>query len=169
MTPTTPAAIKSFCTFMPSPLGRLFLSGDEHGLAGIHIDTPERPAKADSDAIEDPAPFHDAIEQLQAYFAGDMQDFDLKLNPQGTDFQQRAWQALQQIPYGQTITYGEQAKRMGDVNASRAVGGANGANPIPIIIPCHRVVGSDGSLTGFGAGLPVKEWLLQHESGLFKP
>ena len=152
-----------------SPVGRLLLSGNDHGLSGILIDTPDRPAKPTPNAIDDPAPFRDAIDQLQAYFAGDLQDFNLKLNPQGTPFQQRAWEALQRIPFGETISYGEQAKRMGDPSACRAVGRANGANPIPIIIPCHRVVGSTGKLTGFTAGLYIKDWLLQHEAGLLVP
>lgn len=162
-------AAKTYYTWLGCSLGRLLLSGDEHGLTGLHIDTPERPAVLETDAVENAELFRDAIKQLQYYFVGDLQDFDLKLNPHGTDFQKRAWEALQRIPFGETISYGEQAKRMGDVNASRAVGGANGANPIPIIIPCHRVVGSTGKLTGFTAGMHIKQWLLQHESGLFKP
>jgi methylated-DNA-[protein]-cysteine S-methyltransferase len=164
----TEAEVRHFI-WMESPLGRLLLSGTELGLAGLHIHTDQRPATIDPDAVEDPSLFRDAIKQLQAYFAGELRQFDLKLNPHGTPFQQRAWEALRQIPYGETISYGEQAKRMGDANASRAVGGANGANPIPIIIPCHRVVGSSGKLTGFTAGLPIKAWLLHHEAGLLVP
>jgi methylated-DNA-[protein]-cysteine S-methyltransferase len=154
---------------MDSPVGRLLLSADNAGLTGIHINTPRRRATPNTDAVEDMTVFHDAITQLNAYFAGDRQQFDLNLNPAGTDFQQHAWAELQRIPFGETISYGEQAKRMGDANASRAVGRANGSNPISIVIPCHRVIGSTGKLTGFGSGLPVKAWLLQHESGLFKP
>ena len=127
MTPTTPATTTSSHAWLTSRLGRILLTGDEQGLTGLQIDTPERPATPDPDTAEDAAPFRDAIEQLTAYFAGDLQDFDLKLNPKGTDFQQRAWQTLQRIPFGQTITYGEQAKRMGDTNASRAVGARLGA------------------------------------------
>lgn len=169
MTVADSVATTTCYTWLDSPLGRLLLSGNELGLSGILIDTPDRTAKPTPNAIEDPAPFRDAIEQLQAYFAGDLKQFDLKLNPQGTPFQQRAWEALQRIPYGETISYGEQAKRMGNTDASRAVGRANGANPIPIIIPCHRVVGSTGKLTGFTAGLHIKAWLLQHEAGLLVP
>ncbi len=156
-------------TWLPSPVGRLLLTGSASGLSGIHIETPQRSPSPDPGAAEQPGLFRDVTEQLQAYFAGELQRFDLKLNPQGTPFQLSAWDELRRIPYGQTISYGEQARRMGDVKACRAVGAANGQNPISIIIPCHRVIGSTGKLTGFGAGLPVKEWLLQHESGLFKP
>lgn len=155
------------CAYLDAPIGRILLEGDERGLLRLTISTDDRPAAPDRDAIEDADFFCEAITQLLAYFAGELTQFDLKLNPQGTPFQQRAWAQLQRIPFGQTITYGEQARRMGDIKASRAVGRANGANPIGIIIPCHRVIGGNGSLTGFGAGLPVKAWLLNHEAGLF--
>lgn len=106
-----------------------------------------------------------AVAQLQEYFAGDRRAFDLPLDPVGTEFQRQVWQVLRTIPYGDTISYGEQARRLGDVNKSRAVGAANGRNPIGIIVPCHRVVGSTGKLTGFAGGLDTKAWLLQHEQG----
>ena len=106
-----------------------------------------------------------ATEQLGEYFAGTRKDFDLPLAPEGTPFQQKSWEALRAIPYGETISYGEQARRLGSPSAVRAVGAANGRNPISIIVPCHRVIGSDGSLTGFAAGLDAKAWLLRHESG----
>ncbi len=151
----------------PSPIGKVLLSGDELGLLRVQVDTPCRSVEPAEGAVEDAEMFCDAIEQLQAYFAGDLQAFDLKLNPQGTEFQKRAWAQLQRIPFGQTITYGEQARRLGDPKACRAVGAANGQNPLGIIVPCHRVIGSTGKLTGFAGGLDAKAWLLNHESGLF--
>ncbi len=110
-----------------------------------------------------------AVEQLREYFAGDRHDFDLPLDPIGTPFQQRAWHVLRAIPYGETISYGEQARRLGDEKLARAAGAANGRNPISIIVPCHRVVGSTGKLTGFGGGLGNKDWLLRHESNALFP
>ena len=154
-------------TWTDSPLGRILLSGDERGLSRVQLATETRPVTSDEGAVEEADMFRGAVEQLEAYFAGDLKNFDLKLNPQGTPFQQRAWQELRKIPFGQTITYGEQARRLGDPNACRAVGAANGQNPLGIIVPCHRVIGSTGKLTGFAGGLPAKSWLLQHESGLF--
>ena len=109
---------------------------------------------------EDKVPLREVIQQLRAYFAKELETFELTLAPEGTDFQQSVWNELCGIPYGETISYGELAKRVGNPKASRAVGAANGQNPIPIIIPCHRVIGSDGKLTGFGGGLPIKEKLL---------
>jgi methylated-DNA-[protein]-cysteine S-methyltransferase len=105
------------------------------------------------------------MRQLRAYFAGELETFDLPLAPEGTPFQLEVWRRLCEIPYGETISYGELARRLGNPNASRAVGLANGANPIPIVIPCHRVIGSDGKLTGYGGGLPIKEKLLALERG----
>lgn len=154
---------------LESPVGRLYLSGDEQGLSRIQIVSRERPVSHEPGAIEEDRAFREVTSQLRAYFAGELKQFDLKLNPQGTDFQQRAWAELRRIPYGQTISYGEQARRMGDVKACRAVGRANGANPIPIIIPCHRVIGGNGQLTGFSAGLDVKARLLEHEAELLVP
>lgn len=104
-----------------------------------------------------------AIGQLDEYFAGTRREFDLRLDPHGTPFQLQAWQALRTIPFGATISYGEQARRVGDARKARAVGSANGRNPISVIVPCHRVIGADGSLTGFGGGLEAKSWLLDHE------
>ena len=105
------------------------------------------------------------MRQLNAYFARELEDFDLPLAPPGTAFQLEVWAALRAIPYGETVTYGELARRIGRPRASRAVGAANGANPLPIVVPCHRVVGADGSLTGFGGGLPIKSALLALERG----
>jgi methylated-DNA-[protein]-cysteine S-methyltransferase len=104
-----------------------------------------------------------AAEQLTEYFAGERTEFDVPLAPAGTPFQLAAWTALRSIPYGDTVSYGEQARRLGDPNKSRAVGAANGRNPIPIVVPCHRVVGANGHLTGFGGGIEAKAWLLDHE------
>jgi methylated-DNA-[protein]-cysteine S-methyltransferase len=107
--------------------------------------------------------------QLDEYFAGARLEFDLPLDAQGTPFQRRVWTALAEIPFGQTISYAELARRVGDVKAVRAVGAANGRNPIPIIVPCHRVIGANGSLVGFGGGLERKQWLLEHEGVLTEP
>ncbi len=167
MTTATTSALPQQYAWLPSPIGRVLLSGDLLGLSRVQVDTACRSVDPEEDAIEDAAMFHDAAEQLQAYFAGNLKQFNLKLNPQGTPFQQRAWAELQRIPFGETITYGEQARRLGDPNACRAVGAANGQNPIGIIVPCHRVIGSTGKLTGFAGGLDAKAWLLNHESGLF--
>jgi methylated-DNA-[protein]-cysteine S-methyltransferase len=113
----------------------------------------------------DPEIFRDACAQLTAYFAGDLREFDLPLEAPGSDFQRRVWRELRQIPFGRSISYGELARRIGQPAASRAVGRANGQNPISIIVPCHRVIGADGTLTGYGGGLDRKRWLLDHEAG----
>ncbi len=165
-TATTPNAAKRY-TRLSSPVGCLWMVGDDRGLTRLHFESPGQAGELDEDMVEDAGFFREAIEQLQAYFTGDLKQFTLKLAPQGTPFQRRAWAELQRIPHGETITYGEQARRLGDPKACRAVGRANGANPIPIIIPCHRVIGSTGALVGFTAGLDLKAWLLNHEAGLF--
>lgn len=123
-------------------------------------DPPGRPHEPSPGAL---AVLDAAEEQLGQYFAGERIEFDLPIEPAGTDFQRSAWSELQRIPFGETISYGEQARRLGDPNKSRAVGAANGRNPIPIVVPCHRVVGADGKLTGFAGGLDTKAWLLDHE------
>jgi len=155
-------------TTMDTPVGTLTLLASERGLRAVmwHGDHPERvpaippdtPASATADAI-----LATAVRQLGEYFAGERRTFDVALDPVGTAFQQEAWMVLRGIPYGETISYGEQARRLGDVRKSRAVGAANGRNPLSIIVPCHRVVGSNGTLTGFAGGLENKAWLLQHE------
>ena len=144
---------------METPAGPLVLAGDREALRIIRFHGHQ-----DDAWVVDRAPFGDAIEQLKAYFAGKLTAFDLTLAPVGTPFQTGVWQALQSIAYGETTTYGAIAKRIGKPGAIRAVGAANGANPIPIVIPCHRVIGRNGKLTGFGGGLPVKELLLKLES-----
>lgn len=149
--------------FLDSPIGRLLLAGDANGLQQILFSTDGRPASPDPEWIEDSSALAEAILQLKAYFAGELENFDLSLSPQGTPFQRKVWIELQKIPYGKTISYGELARRIGNPKASRAVGLANGSNPISIVIPCHRVIGSDGKLTGYGGGLPIKEKLLALE------
>ncbi len=150
-------------TRMPSPIGDLILVEEGGQLLEIGFTTGKRPSKAPNDAKEDTAPFAKVIRQLEEYFAGRREDFDLPLSPQGTPFQRRVWQALTKIPFGKAVSYSDIAHRIGNPNAVRAVGLANGRNPIPIVIPCHRVIGKDGSLTGYGGGLPIKEKLLALE------
>jgi len=148
---------------MASPIGRLLVAGDDAGLRYIGFPTGKRPLQAGSTWKEDENALDEAIRQLRAYFEGTLKAFSLTLAPHGTPFQLRVLTALQQIPYGKTISYGEVARRIGKPKASRAVGAANARNPLPIVIPCHRVIGSDGSLTGFGGGLDVKKALLALE------
>jgi methylated-DNA-[protein]-cysteine S-methyltransferase len=148
-----------------TPIGGLLLAGDEEGLRWISFRDSSRAVEPAQDWQRTEDPFRDAIGQLQAYFAGERDSFDLALAPMGTPFQQEVWSLVRTIPYGETASYGELARRLGKPAASRAVGAANGANPIPIIIPCHRVIGADGSLTGFGGGLAIKRRLLALEAG----
>ncbi|MCD4720161.1 MAG: methylated-DNA--[protein]-cysteine S-methyltransferase [Desulfobacula sp.] len=150
-----------YCEF-ESPLGTLLLNGNEL-LESLHFPLGKMRVEPKKDWIYSKEKFMEALFQLEAYFKGGLTRFDLELNIQGTDFQKTVWQELVRIPYGETISYGELAKRIKNPNASRAVGMANGKNPIPIIIPCHRVIGKNGSLTGFGGGLEVKKKLLELE------
>ncbi len=158
----------SFYATIDSPLGPLLLVADGDSLRRIHFVNGRHPAQPDPVWKQDPAPLKEPLRQLNAYFAGDLENFDLPLAPEGTTFQQQVWKQLCDIPYGETISYGELARRIGNPNASRAVGLANGSNPIPIIIPCHRVIGSNGKLTGYGGGLPIKEKLLALEQRQLK-
>jgi methylated-DNA-[protein]-cysteine S-methyltransferase len=149
-----------------SPVGGLVLTSDGEALTGLHLplrDGGFAPLPSEGWRRAD-APFRAAIEQLDAYFAGERSTFELPLRMAGTPFQRLAWEALLTIPYGTTISYAEQARRIGRPGSARPVGAANGRNPIAIIVPCHRVIGSGGTLTGYGGGLPLKEWLLNHES-----
>ena len=146
---------------MESPVGQLILAADDAGLRSITFTRGEQELVASRN--EDAGPLQEPIRQLWAYFAGELEKFDLALSPAGTPFQLEVWRRLDEIPYGQTISYGELARRIGNPKASRAVGLANGSNPIPIVIPCHRVIGSNGKLTGYGGGLPIKEKLLALE------
>jgi methylated-DNA-[protein]-cysteine S-methyltransferase len=148
-------------TYVDSPLGPLLLTGDGEALTGLYTDQHGRlPTDLGHRADEE---FAQARTQLQEYFAGRRQDFDLPLNPGGTPFQQSVWQALREIRYGSTLTYREVAEEIGNPKAVRAVGSANSRNPISIIVPCHRVVGSDGKLVGYAGGFSAKKWLLDHE------
>jgi methylated-DNA-[protein]-cysteine S-methyltransferase len=157
-------AITSYC-YVDSPIGRLLLAGDASALAIIDFQSGPRPRRPDAAWREETAPFEAAIAELTEYFRGVRRVFTVPLAPVGTPFQQRVWRALLDIPYGETTSYGELARQLGQPNASRAVGLANGTNPIPVIIPCHRVIGANGSLTGYGGGLPIKQRLLALERG----
>jgi methylated-DNA-[protein]-cysteine S-methyltransferase len=152
-------------SYMETPIGTLLIAGDDQAIRKIYFSKNGKPEKPEPDWTESRrGPVGDAIRQLKEYFAGKRADFELTLAPDGTEFQKTVWRQLQEIPYGETISYGELAKRVGNPKASRAVGAANGQNPIPIVIPCHRVIGSNGKLTGFGGGLPTKEKLLALEA-----
>ncbi|MET6989630.1 methylated-DNA--[protein]-cysteine S-methyltransferase [Sediminicola arcticus] len=145
--------------FINTPLGIAKLEGDEMGLSNLTLlDSDEKL----TDII--PEELEDAVYQLHEYFEGKRTQFSLTLNPEGTDFQKKVWLALEHIPYGQTISYLELSKNLGDTKAIRAVAAANGKNPLWVIVPCHRIIGSDGSLTGYAGGLQRKKWLLEHES-----
>lgn len=148
-----------------SPIGSLLLSSDSDGevLTGLYIESQKYEPARDDRWQRDDAPFRDAIRQLAAYFAGDLHQFDLPIKFHGTEFQRRVWNALRAIPFGETTTYAALAARVGSAGSARAVGAAVGRNPISIIVPCHRVVGTSGSLTGYAGGLDRKHWLLQHE------
>jgi len=148
-----------------SPVGRLLIGGDERGLRFVLFEEGRAPVAPEPGWREDPAAVADAVTQLREYFAGARRRFDLPLAPAGTPFQLRVWEALRQIPYGETVSYGELARRVGCPNGSRAVGLANGANPLSIVVPCHRVVGAGGRLVGYGGGLGAKRWLLALEQG----
>jgi methylated-DNA-[protein]-cysteine S-methyltransferase len=144
--------------FINSPLGITKIVGDENGVSIISV-LSEGPL-----STKIPNELQEAVSQLQEYFEGKRQDFDFKLNPKGTDFQKKVWQELRNIPFGKTISYLDLSKKLGDVKAIRAVASANGKNPLWIVVPCHRVIGTDGSLTGYAGGLWRKKWLLEHET-----
>ena len=151
---------KTVFSLMDSWLGKILLAGNDQGLTQVAFQAGKSPLTPKADWRRDDAFWATAVSQLTAYFAGELKQFNLPLAPQGTPFQQQVWAYLQTIPYGRTTTYGTIAAELGNPNASRAVGAANGRNPISVIIPCHRVVGSDGKLTGYAGGLPIKEALL---------
>jgi len=146
--------------FIQTPLGIAKLEGDSDGLASVTV------LNLDTVVVTEIIPeiLEDAVYQLREYFEGNREVFDLELNPQGTEFQKKVWNGLLEIPYGKTNSYMQLSKTLGDVKAIRAVAAANGKNPLWIIVPCHRVIGSDGSLTGYAGGLHRKKWLLEHES-----
>lgn len=155
------------CCHYESPIGTMLLVGSKDGvLQELHLPGEMRTFAIPKEWQEDPRSLSQALLQLKQYFAGTRQDFALELAPQGTPFQQRVWQELRRIPFGSTTSYGAIAERIGKPKACRAVGMANSRNPIPIIIPCHRVIGKDGSLTGFSGGLDVKQQLLDLERRL---
>ena len=144
--------------FINSPIGTAKIVGDENGISQISI---VEEGVISTTILDD---LKVAVKQLNEYFTGSRTDFDFKLNPKGTDFQQKVWQELLNIPFGKTISYIDLSKKLGDVKAIRAVASANGKNPLWIVLPCHRVIGTDGSLTGYAGGLWRKKWLLEHES-----
>jgi methylated-DNA-[protein]-cysteine S-methyltransferase len=150
---------------MQSPVGDLLLAGDHGTLHQLRFAKGSKATQPDPSWQRDDDAFASAIGQLREYFFGTRREFDLSLCPSGTPFQLQVWEQLRSIPYGCTISYGELARRLGNPSAARAVGLANGSNPIAIIIPCHRVIGANGKLTGFGGGLDVKEKLLTLERG----
>lgn len=144
--------------YLKTPVGTAIIEGDEKGISRISISEEKIPA---SEAV--PGHLQQAVIQLREYFTGERQNFQLKLNPEGTEFQKKIWQQLQMIPFGKTTSYLDLSKEFGNTKAIRAVAAANGKNPLWIVVPCHRVIGSDGSLTGYAGGLWRKKWLLEHE------
>ncbi|MBC53507.1 MAG: cysteine methyltransferase [Gammaproteobacteria bacterium] len=153
----------SYYSEVDSPLGVLTLTGNGDALTGLYMTAQKHRPALPLNCVHDDNVFVSVRDQLAAYFAGELQHFDVPLAGIGTQFQQRVWQALCEIPYGVTESYGALAARIGKPSASRAVGMANGRNPIGIIVPCHRVLGASGALTGYGGGLERKQWLLAHE------
>lgn len=149
-------------TRLSTPIGELTLTASDTALTGVRFPGTGQPAGSTNAVLAR------ACEQLEEYFAGTRTTFDLPLDASGSEFERRVWAALLTIPYGTTTSYGALARRLGDQRATRAVGAANGKNPIPIIVPCHRVVGANGELTGFGGGIERKRWLLEHEGVLLK-
>ena len=171
MTKTTIAVNDSTMRFrfVRTRCGPLLVAGDRAGLRSIAFEREGRRTVPEADWIEDDGFLQGAVDQLMAYFAGRLQEFELKLAPRGTEFQIAVWEAVAAIPYGTTTSYGHVAAEIGRPAAVRAVGAANGANPLPIVIPCHRVIGSNGKLTGYGGGLDLKASLLELESSIVNP
>lgn len=155
--------------YLDSPIGSLLLAGDGEFLIELGFPEGKAARRHQPEWSRNADPFIECKRQLLEYFAGKLREFSIPLAPAGTEFQLQVWNALQTIPYGETASYGELAKKIGRPSASRAVGAANGKNPIPVIIPCHRVIGSSGSLVGFGGGLPTKEYLLTLERDTIAP
>ncbi|MCR9227781.1 MAG: methylated-DNA--[protein]-cysteine S-methyltransferase [Flavobacteriaceae bacterium] len=145
-------------TYLQTPIGTAELKGDGNGLSSVTVLDNKKPNGTIPEVLKD------AVQQFEEYFSGDRTVFDLRLNPSGTDFQKKVWDALLKIPFGKTISYLELSKQLGDVKAIRAVASANGKNPLWIVVPCHRVIGTNGDLTGYAGGLHRKKWLLEHES-----
>ncbi len=153
-------AAKSYFAYYDSPIGLIEIGGTPDGITSLFFVEERRSGVATNDVCEE------AVKQISEYFAGSRQEFDLPITMDGTEFQQQVWQELRSIPFGQTVSYGDVARSIGKPSAVRAVGAANGDNPVSIIVPCHRVIGSNGGLTGYGGGLERKQWLLKHEGGL---
>ena len=149
-----------------SPIGELLLAGDGDHLQKLHMQSTRHATRVGAGWVRDSEPFADLCDQLDEYFAGERREFDVDLDPQGSEFELRVWRALRQIPYGETESYGKLADRIGHPGHARAVGSANGRNPIAVVIPCHRVIGADGSLTGYAGGLERKRLLLDLEAPL---
>ena len=160
-----------YYTKFETPLCQIILAGNETGLSHLHLNTGEgkRPFEVSEDWVHDPAFFSDIVAQITEYCDGNRKEFKVSVNPEGTDFQKRVWRQLSKIPYGELRTYKGIARAMGNEKAARAVGMANGKNPIPLIIPCHRVIGTNGGLTGFAHGLALKEELIKLEQGVLNP
>ncbi|MGB2739213.1 MAG: methylated-DNA--[protein]-cysteine S-methyltransferase [Cognaticolwellia sp.] len=156
-----------YCTYQ-SPLGEIALTANDNGLSALAFQMGKSPITF-TGLTEDSSKFTDVIQQLTQYFDGSRKQFDLALAPEGTNFQKQVWQALVKIPCGETKSYGWIAKSINNAKAVRAVGTANGANPIALIVPCHRVIGSNGKLTGYAGGLALKAKLLMHEGAQFTP
>jgi methylated-DNA-[protein]-cysteine S-methyltransferase len=156
-------------TTVESPIGELLLVGDGEALHGLYMQEGPRPRQVGAGWKDAEEPFEAAREQLGQYFAGERVEFDLELRAAGSPFQRRVWSALGEIPYGDTISYGELARRIDPPGDPRAVGAANGRNPISIVVPCHRVIGADGTLTGYGGGIERKRFLLELEAARRAP
>jgi methylated-DNA-[protein]-cysteine S-methyltransferase len=167
--PTVMRTDKLLYTRMDSPIGELLLLGDGHALHGLYMQAGRKPTSIAPDWELTPAAFLDVRTQLTEYFAGMRTSFEVPLVMDGAPFQRRVWRALQDIAYGETISYGELARRIGHPSAARAVGMANGRNPLAVIVPCHRVIGADGTLTGYGGGIERKRLLLDLEASVSSP
>jgi methylated-DNA-[protein]-cysteine S-methyltransferase len=169
MTVTAKLATSDEWTVMGTPVGEMMVIGDDDVVHFVHLPDSYDEGAFAADRKGRPAAVRVAVEQIDAYFAGDLLEFSLPLDPVGTDFQRRVWFALADIAYGDTESYGDLATRVGNPKACRAVGLANGRNPIPLVLPCHRVIGANGSLTGYGGGLELKKRLLDHERTVAHP
>ncbi len=156
----------TYYTYLDSPIGPILVAGDSGSISEISFTTGHLVRKPSADWVEDREPLLLATEQLEQYFAGERRRFELPLRMEGTTFQKRVWAVLLTIPYGDAWTYGQVAETLGSPGAARAVGRANATNPLPLVVPCHRVIGADGTLTGFGGGLSAKQWLLRFEGAL---
>jgi methylated-DNA-[protein]-cysteine S-methyltransferase len=152
-----------YYTIIRSPIDDLLLVSNGDALTGLYMEQTRHGRAIDAAWKRDPGPLREVVRQLQAYFEGELTRFDVPIVHEGTDFQRVVWEALRGLHFGERVSYGEMARRIGRPSASRAVGHANGRNPIGIIVPCHRVIGAGGSLTGYGGGLGRKQWLLEHE------